>query len=296
MLIYNNELLAIYSVKFSQRNGYSEARKLVQFESVDDELKAGLWSITQLQIWDYFCGPVDSYERYTDDVKGSNLEDFLNELWVNYYKRSVDTIPWAWDACLSEIRDKYFASEWFEVLDFIEHIAISINTNKSTRYIKYCNEKLELENSAYRFISNKITPISNDQEVKEVESAIGLHSRFQGASLHLNSALIMLADRSNPDYRNSIKESISAVESAVKLISGDHTATLGSTLSRLEREYGLHPGMKSSFSAMYGYTSNANGIRHAMMELSEITKAEARYMLIVCSAFINYLADTFEKA
>jgi hypothetical protein len=36
-----------------------------------------------------------------------------------------------------------------------------------------------------------------------------------------------LADRENPDYRNSIKESISAVESAAQEITGDTGATLG---------------------------------------------------------------------
>jgi hypothetical protein len=36
----------------------------------------------------------------------------------------------------------------------------------------------------------------------------------------------MLSDRENPDYRNSIKESISAVEAIVNLINGTDSDTL----------------------------------------------------------------------
>ena len=42
-------------------------------------------------------------------------------------------------------------------------------------------------------------------------------------------------------------------------------------------------------SAMYGYTSDADGIRHAMTEASDLTYSDAKYMLVTCTAFVNYV-------
>lgn len=62
----------------------------------------------------------------------------------------------------------------------------------------------------------------------------------------------------------------------------------------MEKNKSIPPSIKNAYSALYGYTSNENGIRHAMLEKSELTYADARYMLIVCSAFVNYVIEFFE--
>ena len=99
----------------------------------------------------------------------------------------------------------------------------------------------------------------------------------------------MLSEKEKPDYRNSIKESISAVESLCKKISENDKATLGAALTTLEKRGILHPALKSAFSSLYGYTNDANGIRHSLLQESNLTSADARFMLISCSAFINYV-------
>jgi hypothetical protein len=40
---------------------------------------------------------------------------------------------------------------------------------------------------------------------------------------------------------------------------------------------------------MYGYTSDAEGIRHALLEEPTLEQADAIFMLVTCSAFVNYL-------
>jgi hypothetical protein len=89
---------------------------------------------------------------------------------------------------------------------------------------------------------------------------------------------------SQPFTTNSIKESISAVESTVKLIAKDDKATLGYLLKRM----GLHPALEKGFAAIYGYTSDADGIRHGLMDQPTLSAADARFFLVVCSAFVNY--------
>ena len=47
---------------------------------------------------------------------------------------------------------------------------------------------------------------------------------------------------------------------------------------------------------IYGYTSDEDGIRHSMLELPKINFEDAKYMLVSCSAFINYLKSKASKA
>jgi len=47
---------------------------------------------------------------------------------------------------------------------------------------------------------------------------------------------------------------------------------------------------------MYGYTSDEDGIRHAMLEEPDVGFEDAKFMLVACSAFINYLKVKADKA
>ena len=120
-----------------------------------------------------------------------------------------------------------------------------------------------------------------------------LKNEYQPVYDHISKANKLLADREKPDYENSIKESISAVEAICEIITETKgkEATLGNMLKKLEDNgVEIHKGLKSAFNILYGYTSDANGIRHAgdIGGLSS-TFEEAKFMLIACCAFVNYL-------
>ena len=69
--------------------------------------------------------------------------------------------------------------------------------------------------------------------------------------------------------------------------------TLGKALNNLKVE--IHPALKSAYSSIYGYTSDENGTRHANgIGEKNATFEEAKYMLVSCSAFVNYLKENFE--
>ena len=76
--------------------------------------------------------------------------------------------------------------------------------------------------------------------------------------------------RECPDYRNSIKESISAVESLVATVVGEK-GTLGQLIKKLEDEISLHPALRTAFGSLYGYTSDEGGIRHAILESKDLS-------------------------
>ena len=100
-----------------------------------------------------------------------------------------------------------------------------------------------------------------------------------------------------PDYENSIKESISAVEAICCIITDDDKATLGKALGKLEQAgITIHGSLKSAMEKLYGYTSDENGIRHAGIDFKGASSEDAKYMLVTCSAFVNYLMEKWGKA
>ena len=68
-------------------------------------------------------------------------------------------------------------------------------------------------------------------------------------------------------------------------------ATLGDALKQLSKAHSVHPALKAGLLNLYGYTNDSGGIRHAMTDGDEPTFAEAKFMVITCSAFVNYISQ-----
>ena len=58
----------------------------------------------------------------------------------------------------------------------------------------------------------------------------------------------------------------------------------------------IHPSLEKGFKAIYGYTSDGDGIRHALSDESNSDFEDAKFMLVSSSAFINYLIAKSNKA
>jgi hypothetical protein len=108
---------------------------------------------------------------------------------------------------------------------------------------------------------------------------------------HIRSSLSLLPPNANPSPRNSIKEAISAVEAALKELTGQPGATLGEGLKLFESRYGpLHESIRRGLDKLYAYTNGPDGIRHALVDdAADVTVDDARFMVVTCSAFANYL-------
>ena len=53
--------------------------------------------------------------------------------------------------------------------------------------------------------------------------------------------------------------------------------------------------MESAFTSLYGYTSDEGGIRHGSIDVSNTPSEDAKFMLVSCSAFVNYLIEKWSK-
>lgn len=273
--------------RFSEREALKEVRTDFQVNSMDNALRNRLWNVLDYHYW-------KGMGRYSNEIDGDDKVLFT-KLWHYYFKKPVDTLDYVWDNDYDRIRKYFSKCEWFEVYDFIEFVSSAypdIHTNE--RFKKTCNSVLEQELSAYRFVGNQITKITTKEETAEIEEA--LLTPFTTVRTHLEKALSLMSNRKTPDYRNSIKESISAVEAICSLITKGKKATLGQALKEIEEKVGLHQALKKGFSNLYGYASSADGIRHALLEETKLSFEDAKFMLVSCSAFINYLISKASKA
>lgn len=247
---------------------------------MSDELRNSLWNALDQFLWqrkDFLHTAYGHAEMYR----------FSHALWFHFFKLPADQRPEYSPTILGEIRKFFFSCEWYQIYDLLEWI-VSYLEDAGRKYADLFNIILDRELAGYRFVDGKIVDITDKQEIEMLEQALD-DSKFSGAAAHLKRALELLADRKSPDYRNSIKESISAVESVARAIANTPKATLGEALKVLEKKGTIHPALKDGFLKLYGYTSDKEGIRHAMLDESNVTQADARFMLLSCTSFVNYL-------
>ncbi len=274
--------------KFSQRIGLTATNKPIQLKSIDHDLRNSLWNAVSIAIMNR-CK--DSY----GDFSNYQIRNLTAELWISFYKLPVDEILYRASDNIREIRNRFFQHEWYEVYDLLEFLAsLDGHPFSPEEFMEVCNEFLEVENSAFRFINGILVPISNEHELDELEEALevtGDWTALNGANIHLQNSLEKISDKKNPDYRNSIKESISAVESVANAITGGKKSSLGQALTAIKDKISLHTALENGFKKIYGYTSDADGIRHSLMEQPSCDFEDAKYMLVSCSSFINYIVQ-----
>lgn len=271
-------------MRFSERYGYKRVRDAIQIDSMSDELRNALWSLLKIHVWDQ----VQHSHYLPAFVVNPDIKDFVGRLWFSYYKRPLDNIGGDWEDVYKRIRIDFYESEWYVVYDFIEFVTDNFPYQGKDAFVASCNFVLEREGSAYRLVDGLIARITEEEQVAEVELAL---EKAQGpVRTHLRRALELLSNKKNPDYRNSIKESISAVESLVATILGEK-GTLGQLIKKMEEQIGLHPALRNAFSNLYGYTSDEEGIRHAILESETVLFEDAKFFLVVCSAFANYVNE-----
>lgn len=269
---------------FSQRKGLKPLQKAIQRESLDEETRNKLWSGIKLTVLDNYRNPNFLSGYMANETK--IIHRLIKMLWLDYFSKPIDTIP-KYEEVYKIIRDYFFQCKWNEVLDFLEFIAKNIPNQWQESLIEISNKFLTAESSAYRFLGVEIVEISDENEMSAVEEVLDSKLPYV---LHLSRALELLSDRKTPDYRNSIKESISAIESICRAITKNEKACLSDCIKEIKKKHILHPAFEQALLKLYGFSSDEGGIRHSLTEQSiEISYSDAKYMFMLSVSFINYL-------
>ena len=248
----------------------------------------------------------------SSSVSGASDRPY-SRLWDEFFHQPIDTLPFMVDGASAAVRSWYFdTAEWWQVYDLLQFAADSFSSErpaataaqltrglrvkgleKSPResFTDKCNVALEREMSGYRFVGGNLVPLSDDAQLSAISDAMATTSRdsFAPARNHLDEALRLLADRQAPSYRNIIKEAVSAVEAVAQVLAARPNATLGDALKRIDGSVGVHTALNQGFQKIYGYASDADGIRHALSDVETLQQEDAIFMVVSCAAFISYL-------
>jgi hypothetical protein len=269
---------------FSERYGY-EPPKPLQFESMDDDLKMAIHNVLVL------------FEK--SNLNKNDISSLYLNIWSFFYMQDINIVYNNNSDYIRHLCDnKYKTLSWNKVYDFLEFYLSTIEQKLSVppddkiiiEFTKTLNAVFEKFNSAYRFVNNKIIPITNQQEIAAIEEAAT--TGIKEIDYHLKRAIHIFSNKENKDYVNTVKEAISAVEATVNFINGTEGTTLGDALDKLKEKKSIHSALCDAFKKIYGYTSDKkSGIRHCIFDETDCIPdfTDAKYMLVACSAFINYL-------
>lgn len=238
-------------------------------------------------------GHIGSSDTLKERFCKALLSDVFNQSTVLEYGDSFD-----WRRVFKRIQMVIRNAPFNEVLDVLWYINDWVEKSYysyTTYFSEEFNKLFETEYVGYRFVDGKIVAITDKCEIEEIEQACNVP--YSGCKAHIEKAVGFLADREHKDYKNCIKESISAVESICQIIVGDDKATLGEAIAKLkDNGINIHQALGKAFSKLFGYTSDEGGIRHAEgLFVSEVSFDEAKFMLVSCSAFVNYLIAEYSK-
>lgn len=282
--------------RFSERVGAAEPPRRIQIGEMDEALRASLWNVL--------------VPRFKGTAYGGKWLDAARFLAHNLFKVPTDSINGYDEAAYAWVRNHFFSQEWHVVYDMVEMLAQNVDQicrptghgiyyrDQRASLISELNDVLRRELSGYRFVKGVLAPISDPAEVAAIEAAASATSgdALAGAHSHITSALRLLGQKPDPDYRNSIKESISAVECVVKVVTGSTGSGVADAIEKLSAHTEIHGALKSALKKLYGFTSDSDGIRHAILDQSTVGYDEAKFMLVTCAAFVNFLTGKAVQA
>lgn len=222
----------------------------------------------------------------------AEIDRIATHLWTMHFRKPVDERPTfdptRADSIFRVMRGVFMEGIWHDAYDLLEAIVQAAPQDLQPELIYRLNNGLEAYNAAYRFVGLELLETTSDTSIAAIEGAL-MHGPEE-VQEHLRRSLELLSDRKAPDYRNAVKEAISAVEALCRRVSGKPKSTLHDCIAKTEVRRLMHPALKEAMTKLYAFTGDSGGIRHALSDTdSTPTYAEALFLLVTSSAFIDYI-------
>jgi len=272
---------------FSERYNF-QARKIKKMDEIDENFKNRIWNLFRELLYELLY----DNKKLLENVYDKFLKGKIEELWFVISGSGIDGV-------VSHIMEKLFNQKWYRIYDFLEFLMEELEEMGELTLrdwvAKKANKIFEEENIECRVINYFVVPMMEKEEIEEIEQALRIKDKYEDVKTHIKKAIEYYTKRPNPDYKNSIKESISAVETLAKIV----TDNPSSSLSDLAKDLPIHPAFREGLKKIYSWTSDEGGIRHGEKGKEypylESGEDEARFMLVLASAFVNYIISKHEN-
>ncbi len=278
-----------YELTFSQREGLAPLPEALRLDALPAKFRNEVWFFVARAInEDVTAGP------FGEGVPFSKSR--WKYLWVSY-NMDVLNLPHdspgvgGYSSARTWLRNLIVEGEYHETLSFLEYVLRKSRADRPL--VKAIEACFKFSPYTVQRLGTKvcIVPTTSNEHRESISKSLNNvnQSEFAGAKTHLVTATEKL---NRGDYADSVDDSIHAVESAAKQLSGKPKATLADALNFLHgKNIHIHPALESALKTLYGYTNAEPGIRHALSgaNSANVSIDEAIFMYSACVTFIDYL-------
>lgn len=269
-------------VPFSQRAGLEPIPPQLKLGEVSPELRRLLYYYLSLEIGR------ESYAPYSSAVFKEKWRRVATDLHVIFFKQPIDKFDYGASENLARLNQFIQRASIGPLFDLVEFLLR--HQGCSDEFKGDLAGAFVTARSAYRVFDNsQIVAIGTDEQAVAFEKAIADADKKHATAARKQLIAAGAALR-EADWPGAVRDSIHAVEAvAVGLAPG--TDTLGAALKVLEQRGHLHGGLKAAFASLYGYSSDEEGIRHALVfaDDAQVDEADALFMVGACASFVSYV-------
>ena len=286
-------------MKFSYRHGFDPEYNKKPIREDAPEWLRSLFFVTVLDNFLY----IDGDSRITNDEnKPLGIKALIERLCAENGQETDHEDFDSW-YCYDALKARLQHMRWFQFYDAVEIIGDLLRKRDVERGHTWGKKALEdITFTSYRqklnelFASRNIdwkmnsagrleTPLPNELEQKIDETNNLLQDQFEPARRHYVKARAF-ALGAHKDPENSIKESISAIESMCRTYYPS-ASTLGEVLKLMKKENTISPMLLTVIEKFYAYTNAEPAVRHGSNKVSSVLEYDAEFVLHISAAFIR---------
>ncbi|MES2904350.1 MAG: hypothetical protein V4696_09220 [Pseudomonadota bacterium] len=266
---------------FEQRHRHASLPGQLKADEVSRELQAKLWAGLHHSLSEAYVSM-----DYADGIIGHPWRQVLYRWHVTVLHKPADEFLKQHKYCVSLVKDIIYNAPLHRLFTFLEHVAGSEGMRSEANYLAFA---LEDSRAAWRLVEGQVVPITSEDQAKAVAGALSEVRSLgpDGAKTHLKNAASYLTQGK---WADSVRESIHAVEAVACTF--EDCSTLSDALKAMQKsDRPIHPALSKGFLALYGYTADESGIRHALLEdgAPDVSEDEALFMFTACAGFCQYL-------
>ena len=279
---------------FSQAEGIELLPQPMALGELSEEVRNLLWSYI------YECLKETHISNRISGLSyvGNPWNVILDNFHVFSLRRPSDEFNNRFEAQIKILKEIILRDDYNRVFDFFQFVLRHSHVPHQFR----TDIRRILENClcAYTIMDDgpTIVPSAIPEQGESIQASLRelASGPFGGARMHLRKSAECIREG---DFSGSVRESIHVVESVARRLSPDAERSLTPALDALSKNgVELHGAFKGGIEKLYGYSSDKEGIRHALVskENADVDVEDAAFMFGACASFAAYLVGKARKA
>lgn len=296
-------------MKFSQRHGFDPNRAAGPIVREAPDWLRREYLVKILSKLTY----IDMDSRYKNEEKAPLGIKALHERISIDTRRTMDENDWDSWHCSEALESTILACEWYQFYDSVETVGEMLRDTESKyeidkdlndflgepsyehfsfgHYREAVNNLFQKHVVGWRMNSkgNLETALPKDLADRVTSVEKKLSDDFESARIHYSKARSYILG-TGKDPENSIKESISAIESVCRVFY-PKAASLGKALDFMKADPIFPPRLLTVLQKLYDYANDEPGVRHGSRHTPKVAELDAELVLHIATALIRYVIE-----